>query len=486
MTQHENLAVKTIRGTFWTYASAYLGKLLGFIATTILAWLLTKEDFGVAGYAIVVIAFLDVLNDLGVGMALIYHRKDAEASDTAFWLSLAGGVVLFVLTWLGAPLVGAFFHDTRAVPLTRALSLIFPLSGLYNVHGSLLQKDLRFGRKFIPDTVQSATKGLISIVLALLGFGAWSLVWGQVGGTLISVGVYWWVYPWRPTFHFARRMAVTLLSYGMGAILVNLLGIFLLNVDYLFVGRYLGAVALGVYTLAFRVPELLIKQLCGMLGKVIFPVYTKMREDSQALEQAFLATMRYVTLITVPLGLGLALTAQPFVLTFFSAKWAEAIPVMRAISIYSLILSLTFNAGDIFKAQGRLKVLTNLSLVRIAMLTPALWWAVAKAGTITAVGWVQAAVALIATLINLAIIGRMFRTSWGDMFSAFRPAAIGGALMSAAVWGALLLSAGALPIVRLAFAVILGGLIYGGSLWWLQRPLVNETRLLLQAALARR
>ena len=492
MRQNDSLAIKTIQGTFWTYASAYLGKLLGFITTTILAWLLTKEDFGVAGYAIVVITFLDVLNDLGVGMALIYHREDpnrnycSAAADTGFWLSLIGGVGLFALTWLGAPLVGAFFHDARAVPLTRVLALIFPLSGLYNVHGSLLQKELSFGKKFIPDTVQSAAKGLISIVLALQGAGAWSLVWGQVGGTLVSVIVYLWVYPWRPTFRFARRLAASLLSYGGGAILVNLLGIFILNVDYLFVGRYLGAVALGVYTLAFRVPELLIKQLCGMLGKVIFPVYARMRDDAHSLNRAFLATMQYVTLITVPLGLGLALTAEPFVLTFFSAKWAEAIPVMRAIAIYSLVLSLTFNAGDIFKAQGKLKVLTNLSLMRIAILVPALWWAVTKTNSIIAVGWAQAGVALIATCVNLLIIARMFHISWKEILTAFQPAALSGGLMSLAVWGTLILLADTSPVIQLMVEVFVGFIVYALSLWVWQRQLVSATRLMLKTALARR
>ena len=92
----------------------------------------------------------------------------------------------------------------------------------------------------------------------------------------------------------------------------------------------------------------------------------------------------------------MALVAEPFVLTFFTDKWAEAIPVMRAISIYALLFSLAYNAGSIYKAEGKPMLLTKLALIRAAMLMPALWWAATGPGTIAAIGWAHAAVALVA------------------------------------------------------------------------------------------
>ena len=149
-----NLTRATLRGTLWTYLSYYSGKLLVFISTVILARLLLKEDFGVAGYAVVVIGMLEVLSDMGVGPALIYHRDEPEAADTAFWLSLFLGTALFALTWLLAPFAGTFFNDERAIPVTRGLALTFPLSALSNVHRALLSKELTFGRKFAPSVMQ--------------------------------------------------------------------------------------------------------------------------------------------------------------------------------------------------------------------------------------------------------------------------------------------------------------------------------------------
>ena len=481
-----NLTLVAVRGTFWTLAANYGGKVLVFLSTVVLAQLLTKEDFGVAGYALVVISFLEAFSDLGMGQALIFQREEPGTADTAFWLGLVIATALFVVTWITAPLTGMLFNDERAVDVTRALALTFPITALSDTHSALLNKKLLFGRKVIPEFVRASGKGLVSIVLALLGFGTWSLIFGQVGGTAVAVFAFWHALRWRPSFRFTRRLVRPLLSYGVKIAVFQMLGMVFLNLDYLLVGRYLGPVALGAYTLAFRVPELLVKQFLGMVSKVTFPVFSKMRNDQVPLGDGFLTTVRYMTMITIPMALGLALVAEPFVLTVFGQKWAEAIPVIAAISIYTLLRSLSFNIGDVYKAQGRPGLLTALAVVRVAILLPALWWAVTGPATITAVGWTQAVVAVVVVVINLVIAQRMLGLRLGVIATAVRPAAIGGSVMTLAVLGTLTIVADAPPVVQLVAAVSAGASTYIGALWWLQRDVVMKAGRTLRAAFSRR
>lgn len=480
-----NFAAETLRGTFWTYAAYFSGKLLVFISTVILARLLTKDDFGVVGYALVTISFLDVLSDLGVGPALIYERENPKTADTAFWLGLAVGVGLFILAWLIAPLAGLYFKDMRAVPVIRVLALTFPLSALSNIHDSLLRKHLAFKNRFIPDFARAVGKGVFSVLLAAFGFGAWSLILGQLAGTAVTVLAYWKVLPWRPSFNFVSNTARSLLSYGISIVSVDTLAMLLLNVDYLFVGRFMGAAALGVYSLAFRIPDLLITQFCNVISKVIFPVYVKMRDESRNLARGFLMTMQYVSIVTVPLGIGLALVSEPFVLTFLTEKWVEAIPVMQAISIYALLFSLSYNAGSLYKAQGHPEILTRLALVRLALLVPALYWATARIGTIAAVGWTHAAVALLAGLLNLYVAGRMINTSFRTLLEALRPAVVSGLMMTLAVLLALNWSAAAPPLVQLLAASAVGAAVYGMALLLQLQNFFSEVGQIFRAAVRR-
>lgn len=484
--ERQDLTRATIRGTVWSYAAKYSGKFLVFISTLILARLLSQEDFGVAGYALTVISFIEVMNGLGIVPALIFYDLVEERTDTAFWLGLLVGIGLGVLTWMIGPLAGDFFRDERAVGVTRLLALTFPIQGAGLVQDALLRKDLKFGRRFVPEMGRSIAKGGVSIVLAFMGFSYWSLLWGQLAGFVVNTILMWWAVPWRPSLRFVTRYVRPMLSYGTHMVVVNILGILLLNTDYLLVGRFLGAAALGIYTLAFRVPDLLINQFCVTIAQVVFPAYAKMKDDIEGLRHSSLQTMRYVALATVPMGLGMAILARPFVLVAFGWKWEEAIPIVPWIVAYTVLRSFGFNLGDVFKAQGRPEILTWLSVVQVMLMTPAIYWAVTVPQTLVAVGWVVTAISFIGMVLNFAIAARMLQTPLTHMFRALQPALISGVVMGTAVALTYTLVLNLAPIWQLVIVVPVGMLVYTAALWFTERDLLHQIWRTLSKSLGRK
>lgn len=490
MTDQENSSQqysrKAVKGTLWLYAAYYGGKAVVFISTVVLARILSKDDFGVVGYVVTIISFLDIIRDLGIGAAVIRYKYEPRTASTAFWLGMLISVILTVLVWFAAPLVGSFFEDSRAVWVTRALSLTFVFAALGNIQEALLAKELEFGKKFIPEIAKALVKGALSIGLAVAGFGPISLIAGQLGGTLIASLVVWRLVPWKPTFDISVAASRDLLRFGLALVGVNGIGVFVLNVDYLIVGRYLGAEALGVYTLAFRIPELVILQFCAIVAQVVFPVFAKMNDDMTSLARGYLKTTRYVALITVPLGLGIALTSKPFTLAFFSDKWIDAIPVMQAIALYSMLLSLGFNAGDVYKAIGKPAVLIYISIVKTMVLIPGLMWAVTVPASTVAVGYVQVAVAALGTILNLVVANRMLKVSMFELWKPYFPAFIAGGAMTVAVWGLSLLVGGLNPWLQLIILPAVGGAVYAGCLYLIEHSLVTETVELMRGVMKRK
>lgn len=449
-----------LTGTLWVNASVFGGKLLVLLATAILARLLTHEEFGVAGYALVMIGLLDVFTGVGVAPALIYHRDNPRVADTAFVLSVISGCVLFVVGWCIAPAAAFFFRDPRATAVTRVLALTFPIAALAEIHDARLLKGLHFARKFIPDITKASVKGFSVVLFALCGFGAWSLIFGQLAGTMAFAIACWLVHPWRPAWRFEMKAAKALTSYGIHIVAVNALGVLLLNSDYLLIGRYLGAASLGIYTMAFRLPELLIKQFSQTVSRVLFPTYSLVRKSDKDLTQTFLDTTRLVVLVTLPIGIGLSLVARPLVIVLFSEKWIDAVPVLRLVALYMLMRSLTFNAGDVYKAQGRPRVLLKLSTLRLCVLIPALFWATTRVGSLTAIAGVHLAVATLGSALNIAVASRLLAVPVPTILSAYRPASAAGAGMFLAVSLVIYLLGGAPPLVLLAAAVVAGVLAY--------------------------
>jgi PST family polysaccharide transporter len=486
MERGKSFVRSTIRGTLWVYAALYSGKLLNLITITILARLLLKEDFGVAGYATVIVSFLD-FPGLGIGPALIFHPREARRTNTAFWLSILIGLGMGAVMLAGAPLVGIYFRDERAVSVTRWMALYFPLVGLGVVPSALLGKELSFKRKFFPDLAGAIGKGILAITLALFGFGAWSMVMGNVVNTLITTIVLWivWRSPWRPQLRFDREYAPSLLKYAGSIVSVYGLGILLLNVDYLIIGRYLGAAALGVYLLAFRIPELMIKQFYSAVSEVLFPIFTKMREETQDFGAGFLTTMRYIGLLTIPMAVGLALISDPLVRTFFGERWLEAIPILSAISLYTLVRSLYFSAGDVFKAQGRPEIITRLHLFNLALLVPALYFTALYTGNLVAVAWVQVAVVLVVGTVRLAVAARLLDLRVSQFAVILWPILLATTGMAAAVWGMLALTNSAAPLLRLIAAVLTGAATYMAALWWLERDVIVKAGQTLKTVLSK-
>jgi PST family polysaccharide transporter len=446
---------------------------------------LTKSDFGIVGYALTIIGFLDTIKDLGINAALIYH-KDDRVVNTAFWLNLATGATLFAAIWFLAPFIGIFFNDERAVNVTRVLALSFPLGSLGATHEALLIRDLAFNKKFIPEFAKAISKGLVSITLAYSGFGPWSLIIGQLTGTFVAVVMLWNVVNWKPAFSFNRVFARSLLNFGLSMVAMNVVSVIAQDVDYLLIGRYLGAEAMGIYSLAFRIPELVILQLCATVAQVIFPIFTKIRDDEEALRLGFLETARYVALFTTPLGLGMALLAGPFVLTVFGEKWSEVIPVMRAIAIYSFFISLGFNAGDVYKAQGRPILLTYISILQVVILAPLMYWAVTGPANIIVAGWVQVFVAFVISVVYLAVALRMLKISFGVLFAVLKTPMVPAFVMVAFVIAVLFVASDWDAWLQLVLGIVTGGSAYLSALYWLERDIVTQAFQLLGTILTKR
>jgi len=465
------LAFSAVSGTMWNYASFVLSKGVTFISTVILARILAPEDFGLVAMGLVFIGYLEMLNELGVGHALIYHQDGVEAkSNAAFIMSVVVNLALAIIAIFAAPLASSFFHEPEVIPIIRALSISFILSSLGSIHKVRLKKELKFRKVFLPEIGRSSAKGIVSIVMALLGFGVWSLVFGQLAGVLISNILYWAVVPWRPRLDFDPKIARSLLDYGSQIILVGIVGMIHKNVDYLIIGNRMAPEQLGFYTMAFRIPDLVILNVCYVVSKALFPAFSKIQSNVEVLRKGYLSSLKYISLFTVPMAVGLYLLSGEIISVFFSEKWSEAIPVMQMLCLYSLGYSLSFNAGDIYKATGKPWILNLIGIFKLAVTIPVIWYAAGQSIIAVAVG--QVVVIAFFALIELGIVSKIVSIRPSDIMKALLPALTGGAglfLITAMVYRGLSMSA---DMVRLIVIPLIGVVFYAAMLWVFNRNTV--------------
>lgn len=475
------LAGKTVRGVFWSYSAFATSKAIVLFATAVLARLLTPEEFGIVAVATVVVTFLTVVQGLGLGAALIQRRGDIDrASNVVFTLSLLLGAALTVGVYLVAPFVAEYFQEPGATPLLRALGLTFLIEPLGSVHLVRLQRGLQFNRVFIPDAGVSVVKAAVSIAFAMAGMGPWSLIAGQLAGVAAGVVLSWLVFPWLPRLQIDGSLAGALIRFGLPLFGVEVMWVVSVNLDYVVIGRRLGSEALGIYTLAYRLPELLVVSLMTGVNRVVFPALATVQASSENLRRGFLATTHFVVMVTVPISLGLIIVADPIVRVALGPDWTDAIPVMRILAIFVLVSSMMNADGDVYKAVGRPGILFNLAVLHIAMLIPALLIGVRYGLVGVALG--HLATTVVTRIVRTAMISRFLEVPITRIAAQWGSAFAGGAVLAVGAGVALYLTRDAPAAASLAAAVVAGAVGYLAALFVLERDNITA---LIRSGLSR-
>lgn len=420
-TEH-GIGTRTFRGMVWSYGSFFGVRFASLVTTAILARLLVPKDFGLIALATTFMAFLDMLQGLGVSQALVVSDEsqlDAEA-DTAFAISSLVGIGLWLLSAALGPVAAALFHQPRLVEIMPVLGLTFVMYGLGATHYALAMRAIDFRSRTAAELADALFRGAVGIVLALSGLGVWSLVCGYVAGTAAMTVVLWRMVRWRPRLRPQRRHLRKLLSFGGALTGVAIMGAFLNQFDNALVGRVLGSTQLGFYSIAGRLPYLFIISLAVATGQVLFPAFASLK--GEGMRRGFLISMRYTAVISLPLTALLITLAQPITLAVFGPQWRPAVTATQVLCLWALMSPVSMVCGNAIKACGRAWLLFMLAVPQaIALIAGSLLFV---HDGIVAVAWVQVAIAVVAQVVTLWIVGRMLELRPRRVLSTLGPPAL--------------------------------------------------------------
>ncbi len=466
------LGTRTLRGMAWAYGAYAGGRALVLVSTAILARLLTPRDFGVVALALVFTVFLESIKDLGLGQALIVASPEEEAAraQTVFSWSIVLGLGLTVITAAISPAVASFFHQPQLDGLLPVLGLNFLLRALGTTHYSLARKHLNYRVRTVSELCEVTVRGLVGIGLALGGFGAWSLVIGFVAGVAASTIALWVQVPFRPEPRLSRTHLRDLLKFGGVLTIVDVGAVIFYNTDYLFIGRVLGATSLGLYSIGFRIPELAILNVAHVAADVLFPAYSAL--DRKRLREGYLTSLRYLTMLTVPLAAGLCVLARPLILAVFGHKWAGSIPVTRAIAGYTLFATLAIPPGTVLKVTRRAWLMVAFSIPYVLILAGVL--VVVTSEGILAVALATTALQATVAPLQVLIVSRQLSLPLLASFKVLIPPVVAAGAMAAVLLA--LNSVISDPVPALLAGIPIGAAVYLGALWLLARDELRRLR----------
>jgi PST family polysaccharide transporter len=366
----------TGRQAAWNYLVFGLSKSSTLIMTVVLARLLAPADFGLFALALLIVNLFDYVKDLGVGAALVQSPRNwNRLAPTGLTLSVMFGLLAGAVLAGTAGVIATALDHSDLTPLIRVLAIGLMISALSAIPAARLRRDLDFRRRIVPEFLGAAVKSVLTIVLAVEGLGVWSLVYGQLAAVVVTTISYWTVARTAVRFGFDRDEASALIRFGIPVSAVTVLAFAIYNVDYLAIGSRLGDYQLGLYTLAYRIPELVVLNLCIVISEVLFSSLSRLQHDRRALVEHFLQVLAVVVALTAPISVALAATAPALIGTLYGPTYAGAAGVLAVLSLFTLTYSASFHSGDVYKAIGRPSILTAINVGKLGVMIGPIWWA---------------------------------------------------------------------------------------------------------------
>ncbi len=462
-----------VRGIGWTVARSVSSRLIGSAVFIVLARMLDPADFGTVALASVFVVLISVLVESGFAEAIIQRDEVTEEDlNSAFWVNNAIGIALALVLIVLADVMTEPLGQPELAPVLRVLSTVFVFAALASVPQAILRRELAFRAIALRGLAATLIGGAVGVAMALAGAGVWSLVGQMVANAVVGTAILWAMCSWRPGRSVSAASLKHLLRFS-GKIVGERLALFASRrSDDFLIGLVLGPVALGLYTIAYRILLILTETIIWTLEGVAFPLLSRLQNDTERRRRAFYGLTGSCFAVAVPSFLALAVLAPELTRVAFGPRWVDSIPVMQTLALVGIPHAPVYCNKAALNAAGR----PEMSL-RIAILTCVVnvigfalvvrWGILAVATSYVVCGYLLFPVSVWAVIRALSLDASTY-------LRLFAAPLVSGLVMVVSVLGAkALLGDGATDPVRLAVSLVVAVTAYIAMLSLIAGRLVN-------------
>lgn len=470
----EGFASRVRNALAWRWGTQLIAQMITWTSTIMVFRLLDPSDYGLFAMTQAVLAALNFLNGYSFATSLIQADEVGDRRiGQVFGMLIVANAVIALTQFLLAPSAAAYYGQPEVADMLRVQSLIFLATPFIALPSALLARRIEFRSQGMVNLLCAVVGASVALGLAVAGWGVWALVYAPIAmagvralGLTIAARLLVW-----PIFDF--RGARDILSFGGALTLCQLLWIVQSQSDIFVAGRSFSTHDLGIYAEALFLTLIVTGRFLPPINEVAFPAYAELHKAGLPLGTYFLRTLRTVLLVTAPLYIGLALTADAAILTIGGQKWAEMIPIIAGLALAMPAFALQIVCSPATNAIGRPRIYVMTSAFG-AVLFPVTFIIGVNGGPqgLVHAWWVAAPALLAFTLaITLPAIGLRI----GKLLREIAPLAAACGVMAMAVFLVKGQIASFAPPLQLLVLIPIGGVAYGATLWLRWPAILRET-----------
>ncbi|MGI9501143.1 MAG: oligosaccharide flippase family protein [Geminicoccaceae bacterium] len=461
-------------GIIWRLTEVIGAEFFAFCSFLLLTRLLAPEHFGVVALATILILVAQLILFQGVGEALV-QIEDIEASwfSSALWMNVGLASLAALLLSAAAPLIADVFSEPRFAPVLRAVA---PLLMIYSVSGILqakLRRDLKLKSFAFASIFATILGAIVAAVMAISGFEVWSLVGQQWTYALISTCMFLFHAGWLPRPSIEKAHIERLAGFSFNTIGAALLRFAIRQLDLLFLGFHLPSKQVGLYFLATRILGTVGQLTYYSIQRIGLPVLSRLQNDPVRQQAAIASTLRLTCLVCLPIYFGMAVTADLAIPIAFGTEWNGSVQPFRILSLFTIFYALSLIANQILLSAGLASTVFRLSGFNAFLFAVAVAFAAPHGIAATAVA--GGAANALCLPVYFYVLRQKLKFDTAQLGIDLLPIWTAATAMAAAVVGARYYVLNALdPLSELGLSIILGMLVFVGTVCLLRRDYVDE------------
>jgi len=339
-----------------------------------LARILSPDDFGLMGIALLTIATLGTFSLTGFQQALIQRKGDISSYLNATWTFLIlRGFILFIILFLIAPYVAVFFDAAGAKEIIQVTGFSVLIQPFTNIGIIYFQKELEFNKQFIYQLSGTLVDFIVAVLAVLILKNVWSLVFGLLAGNVTRCFISYLIHSYRPRLAINFRKVKELFGFGKWVLGASILIFLITQGDDIFVGKLLGITALGFYQMAYRISNMPATEITQVISQVTYPAYSKLQDDIPRLREAYLKVLQLTTFLSFPIAGSIFILGPDFTGLLLGRKWLPMVPAMQVLTWWGVVRSMAGVNSSILQSVKRPDIITKLSAIKLPILAALLY-----------------------------------------------------------------------------------------------------------------
>lgn len=363
--EEQSLKEKTVTGTFWSAADAFLSQGVTFLVGIVLARLLSPDEYGLIGIVTIFTSIMMGIVDSGFSNALI-RKKEVTDDDysTLFIFNLLISAVLFLLLYASAPWISHFFNRQELIPLVRVMGLLLIFQALSIVQYTILSRRIDFKTKTKASVSSAVISGIIGIVMACCGCGVWSLVGQQLSRQLLYSIELWVLNRWSPKLKLSSSSLQYMWGFGWKLLVSGLLNSIWNNLYQAIVGKFYSPATLGQYTRSKEYASIFSSSLTNIVQRVSFPVLSQIQNEQQRMVAGYRRIIKITMFVTAVILISMGAVADPLLFCLIGPQWHEAASFLPLICLSMSLYPLHAINLNMLQIQGRTDIFLYLEIVK--------------------------------------------------------------------------------------------------------------------------